>query len=757
MQLKQASEKKQTTPTLSNVHIIKLSDGQEQAIRDLDNIKINKEEARNIIAKAGPENFNVWKTFIIESNKQFKELSVPQNEIVQKLQLPRIPNSEVLTGVPIWTGALVDVVRNISELIDVKHENDWIKKIDQCRDQLKSIIKDGGLPFAAGNSDQAADQVAKNLFLYFAAKRLDEVLKNPGDGKLDGLLQIVNCWDREKFIERYDLLKQKIQMAYSPPKGIDAEKFKALFPEIEANKGLFKEDYEGLKEFKLLYEAPNYTPDKLKQLSQDKQNLIKNSALVPESIKNSFNPPTSDPPKPKKGDGNDLPNVKPVKTDQNAVKQPAVIQAPEKQVILVSREELKNGVEVALLKALLSVYSGNTLKENGLTIAEGDVPINELIEVPNQGYFSKSYLGKNDEIKIYKDGRVSIDRDEVGCIKLNYKSSGKTYESFIVVDVKNAEPLVEKLQFKIEYSGSDIKLSGSLAEWIRNVGPAKEELLLFINGSTETTVSIKGPQIVHLPGWPLPSKADMIFPLKEAGEFKKTLIDIQAAKKKLHDLAPKPLEKRTMENDLADKCERLVKALEESVGKTFAEKVFPPTVFNGDQISIDECDKVIAGMAPFVGPPPKGLDVMQKSHAELKNALDKESKQMTDIDEKIKKAGDDKTKEELKKEKVQIKENIANKRKQFFESVGASILMNGPKFDLPKDFAKYQKCILIPGESLDRGLGMGPPIQFFEIFMKRATKPLVPIEQQRKDYLDKINILRVQTQHDRVLFEATRN
>jgi hypothetical protein len=52
---------------------------------------------------------------------------------------------------------------------------------------------------------------------------------------------------------------------------------------------------------------------------------------------------------------------------------------------------------------------------------------------------------------------------------------------------------------------------------------------------------------------------------------------------------------------------------------------------------------------------------------------------------------------------------------------------------------------------------MGPPIQFFEIFMKRATKPLVPIEQQRKDYLDKINILRVQTQHDRVLFEATRN
>ncbi len=228
--------------------------------------------------------------------------------------------------------------------------------------------------------------------------------------------------------------------------------------------------------FKKAVEYHNDPAPKKSLLEADLE-AIKRAEFIPDAIKKSLQDrhakiPTTKPPAEQS-----KPDNQPVKETPDG---PVLAGVKEKEVIVVSRDELKNGVEVELLKRLLNhPDSGEKIKSLGLVIKVGNNdPFTEIKSVKKfdptkkeanmSEYFESD--SKESSLKIQKNGEIMLDEVDVWTIEIFVKRGDEEYKTWIVIDGEKDEPLDNKLKLQSELKGADeVQITGELAKWMGNV------------------------------------------------------------------------------------------------------------------------------------------------------------------------------------------------------------------------------------------------------------------------------------------------
>jgi len=160
---------------------------------------------------------------------------------------------------------------------------------------------------------------------------------------------------------------------------------------------------------------------------------------------------------------------------------PDLSAVPEKEILIVTREQLSKGIEVALLKALVVPQNDENTKINLNKYLKIDE--NEYIFMNRNEFFSQfTNDSKNiKEVKIYKDGKFFFNQSDV---VLTVSNNGRTCESWLLVDEAGGEPIKSSL-FSLEKNGeNEVKLIGEIVDWIKLAkNTYRKELKLKINNS----------------------------------------------------------------------------------------------------------------------------------------------------------------------------------------------------------------------------------------------------------------------------------
>jgi hypothetical protein len=149
--------------------------------------------------------------------------------------------------------------------------------------------------------------------------------------------------------------------------------------------------------------------------------------------------------------------------------EPNLAGVKEKEIIIVSEDEIKSGVEVEILKRLFNENTKNIPDEIQIFV-DGD-NINKKISLDKNGFFSNNYADA--DYKISRDGIISTPK---GCkvTSISYKDQKLSFQTFIVVDQKSDDdkPLVEDLKLDFRDENPDaVTISGDLEKWILAANP----------------------------------------------------------------------------------------------------------------------------------------------------------------------------------------------------------------------------------------------------------------------------------------------
>ncbi|MCX6879925.1 MAG: hypothetical protein NTW21_39900 [Verrucomicrobia bacterium] len=721
----------------------KLTATQTQALYELRNLKIAESEALKIVEKAGPD-CGSWTQFIIGSNRLFRDLSDPRQPARADLQLPPLPDPEEIPGAQPWTGELVDLVRTLGNLKNVESGKDWDDQVAKVGDQIRIIRGDGGLPAVSGDHAQVSDA----LFLKLAEPHLEQLLQASEKGQLDDFLSTSNCWKSDSHPARYDLLARKIkdwlsQAAAGGPQ--PKERYVTVLSEIDSHKAWFKDDYKGLKKAWFLFNEGTPSADHLAALETQGRELIRKSALVPDAIKQKLDRPGAHANRPATGNATAL-----------------AINAPPKQAILVTREQLNTGVRVELLKALMTATLAGQKPDkielgNLATIVDAAEAreTTALFLTDEKTYYCRTRKTDDSAPKYFADGKFALANNQAMTARFSYPEHAPQHETWIVVDAPAKTGICPDLKYQIELAGETLRLSGTLAEWIKSVTPADKDLRLIIthdartSDPVETALSIAEATTGLPPDWPMPSPAEKIFPLRNAATLQKQLEEIRAQFANYLEMpTSKPLERKlqqVQEDELKLRCPRLVSDLVETIGATVALRLLMLDDINlikADNTIIDELKKT-----PNFDP--KEIQAQIVAWQTASN--------MKPIEEEIRKLPKGKQKEERKKRVGGIKDHDETRqRTEFFTVLGESVLIQGRLFGL-NDLDSYRKLIADPINTFEKEVGIESAMESAITLIDKVLKvQVVPIAQRRKAYLASIQTLRVLTPKGRVLFEATR-
>lgn len=206
-------------------------------------------------------------------------------------------------------------------------------------------------------------------------------------------------------------------------------------------------------------------PNSGKTLSDDEIEKIKKAAFIPEAIKESLktSPATNQTP--------GIPNTTPKDIQPAPIEPPTgpdLEKVPKIQIIIVTRKQLEEGVEVDLLKAC-TCMSGDPVDNLKKNLEINGKQIETLAVVTNQDYFSDNWNHSlNDEKpKIYKNGMFSLAKSDVKDVSLSTVSSGKSCEAWIVIDEEGGSP-IQPLSFDVKEKGdNEVELVGEIKEWMK--------------------------------------------------------------------------------------------------------------------------------------------------------------------------------------------------------------------------------------------------------------------------------------------------
>lgn len=156
-----------------------------------------------------------------------------------------------------------------------------------------------------------------------------------------------------------------------------------------------------------------------------------------------------------------------------------------KQVIIVSRNDIKEGVEVDLLNEMFKkVFDSKKtqvqINEFKIMISPEDVKNSstDLYFEDKEVFYSWS-LREGDVIRFYKGGVVKFDDSEFRAIKFSFIQGNDTKEAWIVVDEKIDSPLIGGLSYELnEKSADEVEIDGTLGEWIKAIPVTSKPIIL---------------------------------------------------------------------------------------------------------------------------------------------------------------------------------------------------------------------------------------------------------------------------------------
>lgn len=458
---------------------VKLTNPQEQAVRDMKAAGISKDDARKVAEKA-LDQAPAWAMFStgflknVQGIKSFEDL---QN-------LPKPPGDGEFAGAPEWLGFLVAARNAIPTVIGEEKE-------------LKQRLE--GLSVFIVSLESAGRDLNSNGLTTEICSELDKSLTTESLGKIFSPGSLVKSEDKgfeqlHNAIERGQLSVSKNPPRYEVLGGFIAEHFEDFAANQTSNViahlgGAVKSEDE--KGFEL---ALYYWTHPEKQPTEEELKQILASNFVPKDFKmrrekhksasSSVAAATGEAAKPegkKPEAGPDLSGLK------------------DKAVIVVTRDELRKGVEVDVLKTLLSVVAGDKLLNEGLEILVDGKKINNLSKVTGQEYFSENYLEKPDDsnVKIYSNGKISLNLPEVNTITVTYNQGKTVKKSQIAIDDKNAPAFEANLSFAVSsIENNSATLIGDLAQALKNTLPEGKELKVRSNLEKEINFTIKNAEVL---------------------------------------------------------------------------------------------------------------------------------------------------------------------------------------------------------------------------------------------------------------------
>lgn len=119
-----------------------------------------------------------------------------------------------------------------------------------------------------------------------------------------------------------------------------------------------------------------------------------------------------------------------------------------KQIILVSQDTLKNGIEIDLLKSMLKNFSSDQLVIKEFHIMWDDVKFEKKLPfIKDLDCYSDNFM--KPKIKIRRNGNIAI-LEKFSNFELIYKNNIQEFTVSILIDEKNENPFNDKLIFALQ-------------------------------------------------------------------------------------------------------------------------------------------------------------------------------------------------------------------------------------------------------------------------------------------------------------------
>jgi hypothetical protein len=419
-----------------------LSAVQQTALRHLEQAGIPQTDAKQFVI-AAKDNSPRWVNYIKGVNQAVKSSDPTVNP-----SWPVLPDEQEPKRSPAWLSSLVeagiqwhDVLGKTEPPADFAQKLDGIDKISKSLQDYADDAKS-----ATGELQLTKNEIAifeQTQTIREFNKLLGAEQAAPSQGAKDQLMKAISSgkFDCLKFPKRYEGLVEMIRERFVTIKS--PELLAALKGSVANPKA---EDLKGLEQALILWDKP-------KEAAGEE---IKNSGFVPDTYEElrEAHHESSYPDSLTKAEGGEEPKQKDVTGTHEPMKQPGADLAglKQKQIIIVTAENLKNGVEVKLIKGLLeSGVEAKNLIDEGLTIyIDGKKYEAGLVPAFGQDYVSERFDIKpsNSNLKIYKDGRVSLGSEKGSFIQFSFKSEEKT--SHVFVDKKVVDPAIPPTKFSFK-------------------------------------------------------------------------------------------------------------------------------------------------------------------------------------------------------------------------------------------------------------------------------------------------------------------
>lgn len=446
-----------------------LSGNQEKVLSDLKQAGIAEEDAKKIVTVAKDDS-SAWVDYIKGVIKAVKDSNSTANP-----KLPDLPTDKEPAGSPVWLSSLVEVRKQWVDLLgQASGTPAFALKLDSIG-KISKALTDYSV---ATKSDTGELQLTENDIGTFEITQIRrEFVKLLGaeqtplsqDAK-DQLLSAIRSgnFDHLKSPKRYESLVEVIRERFLTLK---SPELLAALKETVANPS--PDDLKGLEQALNLWDKPEPATG----------NDIQKSRFVPdnyENLRQAYHESSSD-----SLTNNDTREVAKM-TDSNGEPKPAKPGSDiqnQKQIIIVSEDELNKGVEVKLLKGMLeSGIEAKNLINQGLTIyIDGNKYEKTLTLVNGEKYVSEEWNTKptDPDLKIYNDGSVSMGSEKGSSIQFSYRSEDKT--SHVLVDKKFNDPVMNQIKFSFKnIDENKVEIVGSARDWLTSIAEKERRELVCV-------------------------------------------------------------------------------------------------------------------------------------------------------------------------------------------------------------------------------------------------------------------------------------
>ena len=444
---------------LGDVVATALSAAQQKALSDLEQAGLPKTEAEKFVT-AAKDDSSAWVAFIKEITKAVKMSDPTANP-----SWPVLPPGQQKEpdGSPGWLTYLVYATNDWHEYVEkpeplpgfsVKLDGieEISKKLKEYADETKSWTGELLLTVEVIGMFEKT-QIRREFRKLFEAEQAAPL----SDGAKEQLLKAIRegKFDYLKFPRRYEILAEMIRERFVTIKSPD------LVKELKGSVANLKpDDISGLEQAVQLWDKPESKPgDEMKKSGFVPENYME---LRQEHLKSSLGSSLTR----NDGGGESKKEVIP-DNEITAEARPDVTGVKQKQIIIVSQEDLTKGVEVKLLKGLLeSGVEAKNLIDKGLKIyIDGKIYEAGLFAVTGQDYVSERFNIKTSDpnLKIYKDGRVSLGSEKGSFIQFSFNSEEKT--SHVFVDKKAVDPAIPSTKFSFKkIDENKVEIVGEIRE-----------------------------------------------------------------------------------------------------------------------------------------------------------------------------------------------------------------------------------------------------------------------------------------------------